>query len=391
MRQKQLSAWCVPGAGGYWIVRHGTAVRHESLPTDFSGVLLYPFRTLSVQPFSYPFGNVLRIREALNLQYRNLLLGGQGVEVLPTVWRREGKGASGVAWFWSREELSFLEGLAGRKLTVWPLPLAFAASVENDGVALWSDGGAVSSLVWRQGMPFLARWKALGAQGLEEEKNWFRRAGGEDLTFVEQAMDPRSPQEALRRLAAAADATWKAFPVLRDVDLSSGGVDALVAWDQALLSLRGPLGALLMAGVLFAGVEWAELWSATRYQEALEAQAAGAYLQIFGGTPTDPLSQARSRLAEARGENRQTRGASAEDVIRFVGETLSGLEGGLRLETLRYGATGAQLGGVVADVGALTGVKESLKKGELSSRVGDVQQTPDGRVRFTVEVGWQKP
>ena len=78
-------------------------------------------------------------------------------------------------------------------------------------------------------------------------------------------------------------------------------------------------------------------------------------------------------------------------MIRFIGETLSGLEGDVRLENLRYGATGAQLIGVVSDVGALTGVKESLKKGALSSRVGDVQQTPDGKVRFTVEVGWQKP
>ena len=391
MLQKQTSAWCVPGAGGYWILRHGAVVRHESLPADFSGVLLYPFRTLSVQPFSYPFGNVLRIREALNLQYRNLLLGGQGVEVLPTVWRREGKGASGVAWFWSREELSFLENLPGRNLTVWPLPLAFAASVEGDGVALWSDGEAVSSLAWRQGMPFLARWKALGAQGLEEEKSWFRRVGGEALSFVEHAVDPRDPQEALRRLGAAADATWRAFPLLHEVDLSTGGVDALVAWDQALLSLRGPLGAMLVAGLLFAGVEWGEVWSATRYQEGLQTSATSTYTQVFGGTPTDPLSQARSRLAEARGENRQARGASVEDVIRFIGETLSGLEGDVRLENLRYGATGAQLIGVVSDVGALTGVKESLKKGALSSRVGDVQQTPDGKVRFTVEVGWQKP
>ena len=208
---------------------------------------------------------------------------------------------------------------------------------------------------------------------------------------MEETLDPRTPQEALRRLGAAADATWKAFPLLHEVDLSSGGVDALVAWDQALLSLRGPLGALLVGGLLFSGVQGGELWSALHRQEDLQARAAEAYAQVFGGTPTDPLSQARARLAEARGEHRQARGASLGDVIRFVGETLS--EGGdkMTLETLRYSASGAQMGGMVPDVGALAKVKEHLKKGELSSRVGDVQQTPDGQVRFTVEVGWQKP
>ncbi|HQF91345.1 MAG TPA: type II secretion system protein GspL [Synergistaceae bacterium] len=391
MGRRHLASWGVPGAGGYWILRQGSVVRHEGLPEDFSGVLLYPFRTLSVHPFSYPFGNLSRIREALALQYRSLLLGGQGVEVLPTVWRREGKGASGVAWFWSREELAFLEGRRGPRLTVWPLPLALASQMEGDGAALWVDGGAVSSLAWRQGIPFLARWKTLGPQGLEGEKAWFRQMGGEAFSFVEETLDPRTPQEALRRLGAAADATWKAFPLLHEVDLSSGGVDALVAWDQALLSLRGPLGALLVGGLLFSGVQGGELWSALHRQEDLQARAAEAYAQVFGGTPTDPLSQARARLAEARGENRQARGASLGDVIRFVGETLS--EGGdkMTLETLRYSASGAQMGGVLPDVGTLAKVKERLKKGELSSRVGDVQQTPDGQVRFTVEVGWQKP
>ncbi|HOU33428.1 MAG TPA: hypothetical protein PLY89_08805, partial [Synergistaceae bacterium] len=98
-----------------------------------------------------------------------------------------------------------------------------------------------------------------------------------------------------------------------------------------------------------------------------------------------------ARLAEARGENRQSRGASLGDVVRFVGDTLSEGEDKMTLETLRYSASGAQMGGVLPDVGTLAKVKERLKKGELSSRVGDVQQTPDGQVRFTVEVGWQKP
>ena len=87
--------------------------------------VLVPMRSLSVSPFSFPFGSVMRVREALRLQTLPFLscATAGGMELFPTVLERTLRSSSGVVWYASAAELDFPELSVGLSALVWPTPL----------------------------------------------------------------------------------------------------------------------------------------------------------------------------------------------------------------------------------------------------------------------------
>ena len=126
----------------------------RSVGSGRRAVTLVPMRSLSLDAFSFPFSNAAKVREALRLQVLPYAAAG-AVEIFPVILERAGRGASGVVWYVSPEELASLpEEAAGM---VWPAPLPLASRVEGTGVTLWADEENLCSLLWQGYKPVLNR------------------------------------------------------------------------------------------------------------------------------------------------------------------------------------------------------------------------------------------
>jgi hypothetical protein len=116
------------------------------------------------------------------------------------------------------------------------------------------------------------------------------------------------------------------------------------------------------------------------------------YRETFGGEGVirDPLSQARARLVSSQGGS----GApDLADILASVGSawTAGGALETLTLESLRYNAFGADFVGVAPDVKDIETLQARLKGEGLESRLGDIQQTSGGRLRFSLSLRWDQP
>ncbi|MDR1621551.1 MAG: hypothetical protein LBS00_04170, partial [Synergistaceae bacterium] len=126
-------------------------------------VSVAPLKSVAISPFSFPFNNVLRIREALKLQVLPYAAAG-GMELFPSLLDKTPRGSSGVAWFVPSGELENVTApLTQVDNRVWPAPLPLVSKVGGEGVTFWLDEGNICSMLWRGGVPVLYRWKPRGS------------------------------------------------------------------------------------------------------------------------------------------------------------------------------------------------------------------------------------
>ena len=391
---------CLRTGKGY-LLPEGGRFRAVSEP-DLSRptlLLVSGMQTLSLRPFAFPFSNVTRIREALRLQVQPLRSGLGDVEILPLVVGGGGKGARGVAWILSRKDFVRLGERVDRNqsVTVWPVPLAFAADAGEDGAVVWADEENLCSLLFQEGIPVLYRWRPREGHTPDEEEEWLRKycgAAGREIPRLIRFDAQEQPEEAAGALFAAAERTLAAFPSLAEFSVSSRGVDAALVTDRLLVLWRRALLAATLLGLLFAAGARLSLREGELYLDRLRTSAVTAYRSVFGDGPVnDPLSQARARLMQAQGTGKSVQLA---DLIALLGEAWEATEGkDILLETLRYGEDGAEIIGSAATVEAiqafqrqcaLLGAKNASAR--MEAQLGDISQAPGGGLRFTMTVRW---
>ncbi|HRV97723.1 MAG TPA: hypothetical protein P5201_03985, partial [Aminobacteriaceae bacterium] len=111
---------------------------------------------------------------------------------------------------------------------------------------------------------------------------------------------------------------------------------------------------------------------------------------IFGQNErvVDPLSQARAKLAELRGQGRTENSLSR--TLSHLGRTW--LDGNKKkagypvLEQLRYSADGADITGTAEKMEAIQALRLAADSGGYKASLGDIQQIPGGGLRFTLSL-----
>lgn len=77
-------------------------IETESRVKNF--INLVSMKTLSIENFNFPFGNLNKIRGAIKLQVKPYSASG-GLDLFPVILERQEKSASGITFFVSSEEL----------------------------------------------------------------------------------------------------------------------------------------------------------------------------------------------------------------------------------------------------------------------------------------------
>lgn len=371
----------------------------EKLPPPGQGtpkgrrVVLFPFRTLSVQPFTLPFTHTAQVRDALKLRFRPLL-GPDGGEILPSIISRETRSCEGLAWVLSRTELNSMEDLLGPNGTVrvLPLPLAFPPA-SGRGVSVWADEDQVLGLAWDEGKPVAYRWWPRS-----------RRSPGDAVLELAlgaevEADDARVLDFAEDRVRALAELTSGVRHLLmshgafRDLDLSGRGIDTAVRTDMVMGAFRRMTVSVLLFGAIAAALAGGLYLEKSGSSEAIDARAEAMYRKTFpeSGIVRDPLSQARARLRQ-RQVGGETQDVTLVEVLGVLGEAWEAKElGGVSLETLRFNPDGTDLTGTAADVADIDLLQQRFSGSGFVSNLGDIQQIGSGNLRFTLSLEWRTP
>ena len=106
----------------------------EKIPSPFSKrvkytVSLAAFRSVAITPFSFPFNNVLRVREALKLQTLPYSAAGE-MELFPSILEKTSRASRGVTLYIPSGELKNFPAPPSRiENRVWPAPLPLVSKV----------------------------------------------------------------------------------------------------------------------------------------------------------------------------------------------------------------------------------------------------------------------
>ncbi len=357
-------------------------------------VVLVPMRSLSVSAFAFPFGSVVRVREALRLQNLPLLSCAPegGMELFPTVLERTPRSSSGVVWYASASEMDFPELTAGLAPLVWPAPLSLVSKVDGTGVTLWADEENLCSLLWQGGRPALCRWRSRSGGSAESELAWYDRyCRGQDLerggSFVLDATDPRS----LEPLGGIVRESLARYPWIGTVNLSRTALEGAEGLERSVRLLTRVagwvllLGALVLAGNLLkwnqaqSGAEAARLRSEALYREAFDAERTGRI--------ANPVTLARDRIAELRGSDAE--GRSLGDSLAELGAIFTENPSmDVTLDVLRYNAEGLDCTGSAPDMSTVLAFRKAWEGRAALSQLDNTQSVPGLGYRFDLRVRW---
>ena len=386
MASPQISSFFLKSSGA-WNSLSGEAA---AVPSK-GALLLIPFRTLSVHPFSFAFRSPKDVRDALALRFRPLLSGESPVEVLPMVLGKKDGGVSGAAWCLSGEEIPGSEpGLPLDKNIVWPLPLALASAVNGDGIAIYSGRSILASALFRRGVPLFCRCRVPedGEDAVGTEKGWcldLAASLGEEMS--EEDLWVGEGDEALR---SAAEATASRYPAFLAVNFSRPALTASRARERTAGLYRRIAAWAAVAGLFFCLIQWSLSLQIRSSVAAMARQGETLYREAFGTAEgvTDPLSQARGKLAALSG------GRGKENSFPLLVATLgrTWTEEGRRkkdfpvLEQLRFSGEGLDVIGTAGRMEGISALRDAAGEAGFRPSIGDIQQIPGGGLRFTLSL-----
>lgn len=355
--------------------------------------VLVPMRSLSVSSFAFPFGSVMRVREALRLQILPLLSGAPagGMELFPTVLERTPRSSAGVVWYASAAELDVPE-LPALPSLVWPAPLPLVSRVGGTGVTLWADEENLCSLLWREGRPELCRWRARAGSGAEAELEWYDRycrAQGLERgeSFVLDATDPKE----LEALGGIVRESLARYPWIGTVNLSRTALEGAVGLERSVRLLTRVAGwALLMGVLVLAGnlLRWHQVRGGA---EAARSRTEALYREVFEpertGRIANPVTLARDRLAELRGTDAE--GRNLEDALAELGTVFAENPSmDVTLDVLRYNSEGLDCTGSAPDMSTVLAFRKAWEGRASLSQLDNTQSVPGLGYRFDLRVRW---
>ncbi|MDR1979881.1 MAG: hypothetical protein LBQ42_14195 [Synergistaceae bacterium] len=362
-------------------------------------VSMTPLKSVAISPFSFPFNNVLRIREALKLQVLPYAAGG-GMELFPSLLDKTPRGSGGVAWFVPSGELENMTApLAQVENRVWPAPLPLVSKVEGEGATFWLDEDNICSMLWRGGSPVLYRWKPRerAAEGrasftLESERSWYEaycKSKGEDVGEV-FALDATQPSE-LGELPEIVKKSLELYPWIGDVNLSRRAFDDALVLERAVSSLARVASWLLIMGLFVLGGNALRYYEARRSVDDLRDRSSELYRSTFEPSRTgripDPLGLALSKVAELRGgstEGRLINEAFAE--LGAIFEQYPSMD--VTLDSARYNLEGVDYTGSAPDMETAQEFRRAWAERAETAQLANLQNAPGVGYRFDLSVKW---
>jgi hypothetical protein len=357
-------------------------------------VSLAPLRSAAITPFSFPFGNVLRVRDALKLQSLPYAAAGE-MELFPSILKKTPRGSDGIAWFISSKELEDVALLAQTtqgEPRVWPAPLALASAVEGEGLVFWMDEENICSMLWRGGAPVLYRWKSRKRASLDDERVWYAaycESKGEEVGR-EFVLDTTQLSD-LARLPEVLKKSLTVYPWICDVNLARSALDNALVLERTVRSLSRVASWILAIGLLVLLGNGLRYYEARQGADELRDLSSDLYRSAFDSTRAgripDPLGLALSRLAELRGGTAE--GRSIGEVFSDLGNIFEQNPSmDITLDLVRYNQEGVDYTGFAPNMETAQDFRNAWAQYAGTTLLQNMQNLSGAIYRFDLSVKW---
>ena len=371
----------------------------EKIPSPSSkrvrnAVSLASFKSVAITPFSFPFNNVLRVREALKLQTLPYAAAGE-MEFFPSVLEKTSRSCSGVALFIPSCELENPPMPQPRiENIVWPAPLALVSKVGGEGVTFWLDEENICSMLWRASVPVFYRWKPRSGEGaVEKELAWYDlycRSKGEEAGEI-FVLDATAPSE-LAKVPAIVVESVALCPWIGEVNISRRAIDSAVVLERMVHSLSKAASWVLIMGLMVLAGNGLRYYEARKNVDALRLRTMELYRSVFEpsrtGSIPDPLGLARSTVQQLRGGSSE--GHSISEMFSSLGaifEQNPNMD--ITLDVARYNADGVDYTGSAPDMETVQVFRRAWVEKAGSVQLGNLNTLPGGTsYRFNLSVKW---
>ncbi len=356
-------------------------------------VNLAPMRSLSLEEFAFPFASPAKIAASLKLQVLPFSAAGE-LEIFPVVLSRAGRGAQGLVWYVSPEELDF-----AHQGKTWPAPLPFVSQLSaynGSGVTMWIDEENISSLLWQSNKPVLYRWGRYSGEGSEQkELDWYDNyctargldRGGNFVVNASAGIEDEDENEEFVNMIAE---SVKICPWINDVNLSRSALEGARDLERSVrLLTRAAMWLLVLGGIaLGAGVL---RWQQAEHQiQAVRTRSANYYRQVFDpqrtGNISNPVTLARDRIAELSGTS--TTAHPLEEVLADLGEIFS-KSSDVTLDVIRWNSEGIDCTGTAPDMSTVLNFRKAWEDMNNMAQVDNTQFVSGIGYRFDLRVRWK--
>ena len=377
-----------------------------SSKTHRNFINLVPMKSLSLEDFTFPFSNNTRISSALRLQVMPFSAAGT-LELFPVTISRSGRGASGIVWYASPDELNIpalsYETASGKN---WPAPLPFISQLQaynGSGVTMWIDEENVCSLLWQNNKPVLYRWRKLIDETSEEkELAWYDAycsakeldRGGNfvvnaALSGDDENVDEEDDDGAFAGIVAE---SVNICPWISEVNLSRSALEGARDLERTVRLLTRVACWLLVIGAiaLTAGVlRW---YQADSQVQEVRARSENYYRQTFDpqrtGRISNPVTLARDKIAELTGSSGPSH--PIEEVLADLGEIFAGTQSmDVTLDVIRYNSEGIDCTGTAPDMSTVLNFRKAWEERNNMAQVDNTQFVAGIGYRFDLRVRWQ--
>jgi hypothetical protein len=356
-------------------------------------VSLSPLKSVAISSFAFPFSSVVRIREALKLQILPYTAAGK-VDLFPSVLEKTARSSSGVVWFTSEGESEGVTApMSGVENRIWPAPLPLVSQIHGNGTTLWADRANICSILWRNGIPVLCRWKPAARTTPDSEREWMeaycKSRSEEPGEFF--ALNAENPSE-LARLPEIINESIARYPWIEEVNLSHSALNSALGLERALaLGTRAAVW-LLILGLLVAGGNGMRWYGIRQDIGDLQSRSAALYRETFDpartGPVSDPLGLARAKIAELKG-NGASEGRMISEVFSELGTIFENNPSmDVTLDSVRYNVDRVDYTGSAPDVGTVQSFQRACLENSSSATLENLQAAPGVGYRFNLSVRW---
>ncbi|MCL2009300.1 MAG: hypothetical protein FWG71_01980 [Synergistaceae bacterium] len=370
----------------------------EKIPSHYSrrvkcSLSLVAFKSIAITPFSFPFNNVLRVREALKLQSLPYAAAGE-MEFFPFLLEKTSRSGSGVVFYLPSGELeNYPVPQPQTENRVWPAPLPLVSQIGGEGVTFWMDEENICSMLWRGGAPVLYRWKPRAGATSDTELAWYelycKSKGGETgEVFVMDA----TVQSELARLPDIVKESLALCPWIGDVNMSRGALDSAVVLERIVQSLSKAVSWILIMGLFVLAGNGLRYYEARRNVNALRGRTVELYRSVFEpsrtGPVSDPLGLARSTVHQLKGGSSD--GHSMSEMFSNLGDIFEqNPDMNVTLDVTRYNPDGVDYTGSAPDMETAQEFRRAWSERAGSAQLGNLNTVPGGSgYRFDLYVRW---
>lgn len=357
---------------------------NKSTQLDVAAIKLVHFRTLTVYPFSFPFGQKKKVLDALQLKFRPMTGSRENtLFFIPQIIYSEKKKSTGVAWLIAKSEVDIAEKKYGVNYSFWPAPLAFVPNEDGVRVVICKEGEEASAIYYNDKVPVIYRWANAGDGGAEYLSGWMKQYALSVGMSIDSSEIYDLELMSNEDISTKGMASVSLLNGLGDFDISNASADTAQAIEDFMAKARYTLKFCALSGAVVLILSLLLFVSVLGGRGVFRDAPKQIYSTVFAEEVQSPLSSANKRLRAVSGSgSRITFEQTLSNLIAAWKSETAAKD--IKLDSMRYGTDMTEIQGLAGNMDSIQLLQTSLNNNGFTAEIGEIQQVSGTGIRFSI-------